>query len=387
MRVLFAREILDSIKESLWAELAELIPVLDYPGWDIQEKKIINKRTKSVFAFKGLRDIKQARSMKGYSRFDRLIVDEAEAVPMDSWIMAVPTIRKEGSEIWAIFNRYEDLDPVYEKFCLNPGPDTLYIECNWRDNPWFPEVLKKEKDQDMIDDYDLYLHVWENHPIAQLEKAVFDRILVDLAMKTIYPADGPQVIGVDVGRYGNDATIAYERRGALYKKIVHAKKEKPIVTAREIANKADSKSTMINIDGGGLGAGGMIDTLQEMGYRNVNEINYNGTPKNKKKYGNVITEMYFECKEKLINASIPSDAKLKQDLTGRLFGYDKKNRKVLEEKKEFKKRYKRSPDNGDALVAAAYDPGRRANLTTEEKQRARKEIQKRRAKNRRRFMS
>lgn len=387
MRVLWAREVLESIKESLWSELSILIPKLGYPGWDIKEEFIRNKKTGSRFVFKGLRDIKAARSMKGYSHFDRLIVDEAEAVPKDSWTMAVPTIREPGSEVWAIFNRYDDLDPVYELYCLNYNPSTtMVIECNWRDNPWFPEELRLEMEEMKEADYDLYLHVWENQPIAQKEFAVMDRVLVDIAMKTILPPDGQQVIGVDVARFGGDKTKVYERRGVKCIKLFERKHEKPIITAREIAHKADHKWITINIDNGGLGAGGMIDQLEEWGFKNVNGINFGGDAKKKKVYGNCVTEMYFECKDKLIHADIPNDPVLKQDLTGRLYNYDLKQRKILEKKKEFRDRYHRSPDDGDGFVLCWYDPGKKIKMSGDEKKKMQDLVKKRIQKNRERFI-
>ena len=401
LRVLWAREIMESIKESLWSELSIMIPQLGYPGWDINEKRIKNKRTGSYFAFKGLRDIRAAKAMKGYSRFQRLIVDEAESVPKVSWVMADPTIREKGSEIWAIFNRYEELDPVHLFYCMDSQlketkingfsyqtdkNNKIVIECNWRDNPWFPEVLKKKMEKMREDDYDLYLHVYENYPIAQLEKAIMDRILVDMAMKTVLPADGPQVIGVDIARHGMDKSKAYERRGAKVRKIGEAKHTAPIKFADEIAHKADNPYIMINVDNGGLGAGGFIDRMKEHKFKNINELNYGGTPKNKKQYANIITEMYFECKDKLINSDIPNDPLLKQDLTGRLFGYDEKTRKKIEKKEKFRERYHRSPDDGDALVSCFYDPGKRIKLKSDEKSKLINQVKQRILKNKRRFI-
>jgi len=400
-RIVWGRYIQDSIEESIYSLIALLIEYCKYPGWRIYDKKIVHKKTKSKFVFKGLRDIIAAGSMKSYAKFDKLIVEEAQQVPEDVWIIAVPTFRNKGSEIWAIFNWYEELDPVYKLYCMNPrlktfvengyqyrtDGDTLVIQCNFWDNPWFPDVLRKEMEIMREDDYDLYLHVWEDHPIAQLEKAIMDRILVDLAMKTILPADGPQVIGVDVARHGMDRTIAYEKRGSKVKKIMSVKNTEPIIMARELAHKADNPYIQFNIDNGGLGAGGMIDKLKkELGFKNVNEINFGGNAKNKKKYANVATEMYFECKDKLINADIPNDPILKQDLTGRLFGYDEKTRKKIEKKEKFRERYHRSPDDGDACVLCFYDPGKRIILKGNEKQNLMKKVKNRRLYNKRRFI-
>jgi phage terminase large subunit len=400
MRVLWAREIMESIKESLWSMLSIMIPKLGYPGWEITEKNIRNKITGSYFAFKGLHDIRAAKAMKGYYGFDRLIVDEAEAVIKESWIMATPTFRQPGSEIWAVFNRYEDLDPVYELYCLSPdlkiitqngysrqeNDSTMVIECNWRDNPWFPPELKKEMLQMKKDDYDLYLHVYENHPIAQIENAIMDRETVDRAMTEKFEPEGYQIIGVDVARHGQDKTKAYERRGAVYKKIIDRKHEEPLVTAREVAARADNKYTIFNIDAGGLGAGGMIAALRSWGFENVNEINFGGTPKDRKQFADIATEMYFECKEKLKGSSIPNDKLLRQDLTGRKYGYDQKIRKRIEKKEDFKKRYHRSPDDGDACVLAFYDAGNKIKMSGKEQREIQTLVNTRIIRNKKRFI-
>lgn len=400
-RIVWGRYIQDSIEESIYSLIVILIEYLQYPGWRIYDKKIVHRKTGSKFVFKGLRDIIAAGSMKSYAKFDGLIVEEAQQVPEDVWIIAVPTFRNAGSEIWAIYNRYEDLDPVHKLYAMNPrlklynkngyeyktDGETILIECNHSDNPWFPEVLRKEMLQMKEDDYDLYLHVWENHPIAQLEKALIDRVVVDLAMKANYESDGPQVIGVDLARHGTDKSKAYESRGRKSRKIGEAKHSEPIHFAREVANKADHPHVLVNVDNAGLGGGGFIGTLRDLGFTNVNEINFGGNAKKKKKYGNTVTEMYFEAAESLIGADIPSDALLKQDLTGRLFGYDIKGRKVLEKKEDFRKRYGRSPDDGDAFVLSKYSPGNRIIMGSEDAKKRREKVRKRRARNKRRFIS
>ena len=95
--------------------------------------------------------------------------------------------------------------------------------------------------------------------------------------------------------------------------------------------------------------------------------------------------MYFECKEKLLYLDIPNDVILKQDLTGRLFGYDVKNRKKIEKKEEFRKRYHRSPDDGDGCVLCTYDPGKKLKMKEEDKQSLIQQVKNRIIKNRQRF--
>lgn len=378
-RVVWARETMESIDDTIYDEIVLMLETLRYPNWKIKETEILNTKTRSKFIFKGLKDFKTAkRNIKGLAHYDCIVVDEAENVLMDSWDMIVPTFREMNSEIWAIFNRYQELDPVYEKFCLVPDPDTLVIECNWRDNPWFPEVLKKEKDLDFKTDYNKAMHIWENHPIAELEEAVMSRILVNDAMNRKVNENGPQVIGVDVARFGTDKTKVYERRGDKCKKLFERFHKEPINVAREVYKKMDHDHVLVNCDNGGLGGGGFIDMLRDCGAKNVVAIDFGGTAKDDKQYANVATEMYFEVKENLKTANIPNNKFLQQDLTGRKYGYDRKIRKQIESKKDFKKRYRRSPDDGDAMVLCFYDSGKRLILPEEDRRKISLKVRDRR---------
>ena len=73
-------------------------------------------------------------------------VEEAEKISEHSWRLLIPTIRNKGSEIWVSFNPLNASDPTYQRFVVHTPPDTLLKQVSWRDNPWFPEVLIKEKD-------------------------------------------------------------------------------------------------------------------------------------------------------------------------------------------------------------------------------------------------
>ena len=363
-KILCTREIQESLKVSVYDLLKYTCQNLVYPGWVFHNDEIFNTITGSCFLFAGLRDLRAAKSIKSYFNIDRAWVEEAEAVSKESWEILTPTIRgnKDNSEIYATFNRYDEFDPVYLKYCMVPDPDVLFIEINWRENPWFPDVLRKEKDKDRREDYDLYLHKWENHPIAALEKAVISQEAVNEACRRILTPDpyDRQTIGIDTARYGDDKTKVYERRGNIVRKLFERKHEAPIITAREVAAHCDSKYTQINADNGGLGGGGMNDALRDMGFQNVIDINFGGTAKDSQKYKDVATEMYLEARDLMPFIQLPDILTLKQDLYGRKFTYlnDEYNRRKIEPKEEFKKRYQgRSPDDGDACLLCLYDPG------------------------------
>jgi len=44
---------------------------------------------------------------------------------------------------------------------VNTPSDAVVVQANWRDNPWFPEVLEKERQDCLKNEPDQYAHVWE----------------------------------------------------------------------------------------------------------------------------------------------------------------------------------------------------------------------------------
>lgn len=98
----------------------------------------------SEFIFAGLSD-QTAESIKSFEGVDIVWVEEAQAVSDRSWSILIPTIRKDGSEIWVSFNPELDTDPTWLRFVEESPPDCVAVEVNYHDNPWFPEVLEKER--------------------------------------------------------------------------------------------------------------------------------------------------------------------------------------------------------------------------------------------------
>src|SRR6185295_16021106 len=90
-------------------------------------------------------------------------VEEAAQVTKSSWEVLLPTIRREGSEIILTFNPELETDYTYQEFVVHPPEGAVVIPINWRDNPWFPQVLMDEMLRLKDRDFDAYLHVWEGH--------------------------------------------------------------------------------------------------------------------------------------------------------------------------------------------------------------------------------
>jgi len=170
-RVLCTRETQHSIKDSVHRLLSDRIEYLGFsPFFDIKRDSIVS-RVGSDFLFKGLlRNINEIKSTEGV---DVCWVEEAEKVSQNSWDVLIPTIRKANSEIWVSFNPEDEHSPVYQKFIVNPPPDCRHAHVTWRDNPLFPDVLRKEMEYDKRVDYDKYLHVWEGEVKKYSDALIF----------------------------------------------------------------------------------------------------------------------------------------------------------------------------------------------------------------------
>jgi phage terminase large subunit len=157
-RILCARELQTSIQESVHRLLSEQVDALGLAAhYDVQKASIIG-RNGSEFIFSGIRhNVTKIKSMEG---IDVCWVEEAETISEESWQVLIPTIRKPGSEIWVSFNPREETDPTYARFVKQPPPDARVVEISWRDNPWLPDELLREKDYLYRVDVEAAEHVW-----------------------------------------------------------------------------------------------------------------------------------------------------------------------------------------------------------------------------------
>lgn len=158
-RVLCVREVQKSIKESSHRLLADTIQAMGLGSFFDIQQTVIKGPNGSEFAFAGLQD-HTADSLKSYEGFDVAWIEEAHTVSERSAQILIPTIRKPGSELWWTYNPENEDDFVHVK--ANQGDlNTLVVDINWRDNPWFPEELEAERVSLKAVNPDLYAHVWE----------------------------------------------------------------------------------------------------------------------------------------------------------------------------------------------------------------------------------
>jgi Phage terminase large subunit len=357
LRIMCAREFQNSIQESVHRLLAEQIHDLGLNDHYEVLQSVIRGKNGSEFVFAGLRtDPNKIKSAEG---FDRCWVEEAEKVSAESWKILIPTIRKHGSEIWVSLNPHLMTDATYQQFVVNPPPDAVVVQVNWRDNPWFPEVLDKERRHMQETDPEAYRHVWEGHCLEVGDNQLIGMEEAYRAADRHYSvADydfAPKVMGVDVARYGGDRSTIFKRQGLVaFPPTVFNGVSNMDLASAVAATINDWKPDGVFVDAGR--GEGVIDRLIQLGYSPV-EVNFGGKPIDSK-YANKRAEMWDTMAKWIkTNGAIPNMPDLIADLSAPTYLFSNSTNKfALESKETMKARGCKSPDIGDALALTFAHP-------------------------------
>ena len=207
-QILCGREHLNSLEESSMEEVKAAIrsvPWLD-AYYEIGEKFIRSRDRRIDFTFAGLRH--NLDSIKSKARLILAWVDEAENVSEAAWRKLVPTVREERSEVWATWNPESSESATHRRLRVDPPEGAKIVEMNWRDNPWFPEVLNAERLEDQRKRADVYDHIWEGAFLTVTDAQVFRGQFEVVGFEPKAGWDGP-----DYGRdfdFAQDPTCAVE---------------------------------------------------------------------------------------------------------------------------------------------------------------------------------
>ena len=192
VRIVCIREVQNSIKESVKQLIADKIRALGVELlFDILEAEIRGPYD-SLIIFKGMQ-AHNAANLKSLEGYDIAWVEEAQTFSEVSLRMLRPTIRKEyadgtTSELWFSWNPRHEIDPV-DHFFRGNSPlakgwrrpsDAVIVEVNWYDNPWLPNVLRKERDDDYASDSDTAENVWGGGYERVTAGAYYARLIANL---------------------------------------------------------------------------------------------------------------------------------------------------------------------------------------------------------------
>lgn len=167
------REVQKSLGQSVKKLLEGKIEALNAGYYfEVQENRILS-RNGGRMIFQGMQN-HTADTIKSLEGYDIAWTEEAQSLSQRSLDMLRPTIRKPNSELWFTWNPDQATDPV--DLLLRgetPPPDSIIVEANYMDNPWFPDVLREEMEYDRRRDLDKYAHVWLGQYRQDSEARVF----------------------------------------------------------------------------------------------------------------------------------------------------------------------------------------------------------------------
>lgn len=231
LQVLCAREFQSSMRDSVHKLLSTQIERMGLSTlYDVQTDAIYGPRG-TCFVFVGLSD-KTAENLKSFEDFDVCWVEEARVVTHRSWNILRPTIRKDGSEIWVSFNPELDTDPVWQMFVEDPPENCFSVEMNWRDNPWWNDVLEAERRdaERKLPKID-YENIWEGKTRPTVEGAIYAEELAKMYAEGrvgLYPYD-PRLLVYpvfDIGWNDSMAIGMYQRVASQLRKVNYLENSK-----------------------------------------------------------------------------------------------------------------------------------------------------------------
>lgn len=175
VRCLCARETQKSIEESVYSLVRDMISQNQYTEFEPLKTRIDHKNG-GGFIFAGLRQ-QDVSKLKSAHNIGVCWVEEAHTISDHSLRVLAPTVRGDNSVIIYTYNPELEDDAVHAAYALKPGPDVCIVELNWRDNPWFPQVLEEEKWRDYRRDETpgkyVYNWIWEGQTLPAVEGAIF----------------------------------------------------------------------------------------------------------------------------------------------------------------------------------------------------------------------
>lgn len=171
IRAACVREVQDSIKDSVKQLIEDSIHQFGVDHkFKITDREITGPND-SLIIFRGLQN-HTAASIKSLARFNRAWYEEAQSLSAKSLELATNTFRENGTEQWFSWNPDKEDDPVDKMFReatekpigeREPGegdPAFVCVKVNYYDNPWFPDILRRNMERDRSRDIEKYGHIW-----------------------------------------------------------------------------------------------------------------------------------------------------------------------------------------------------------------------------------
>lgn len=402
LRFLCIRQFQNRISDSVYTVIKEKI---EKAGWvdefDIGVSTIKHKKTGSEFLFYGI--ARNLNDIKGTEGVDVCWIEEGESLTERQWSIIDPTIRKEGSEIWLVYNPHLVTDFVQSKLPSLLGDSCIIEHINYDRNPFLSDTAKQKAERLKIADPDAYNHIYLGQPISNDDAAIIKFSWIDAAVdahiKLGIDLSGSYSVGYDVADDGKDKNAVVGFNGAIadYLDSWQGLEDELAQSAWRAWGAMPPTGSRFLYDGHGLGAGTgstLIEHKKKVfkflaGGKLINpDSEYSLGIKNKDKFENLKAQAWVDVADRFRNTynavtkgdkfepseliSISSDIdkldELKIQLSTPRKMYSKRGLDMVETKDQLAARDVDSPDLAEAFIMGAcphlVDKGRSNTLTT-----------------------
>ena len=220
VRFLCLRQFQNRIADSVYTVIKQKI---EQAGWakefDIGVSTIRHKVTGSEFLFYGI--ARNIEEIKGTEGIDICWIEEGEGLTEEQWAVIDPTIRKEGSETWILWNPYLVSDFVQTKLPKLLGNDCVIKHINYTENPFLSETARRKAERLKEADPEAYEHIYLGIPLSDDNQVVIKRswiqAAIDAHIQLKFGDNGRAVVGYDVADDGEDKNAtAYAKGSVVY---------------------------------------------------------------------------------------------------------------------------------------------------------------------------
>jgi hypothetical protein len=192
-------------------------------------------------------------------------------------------------------------------------------------------------------------------PLAAEDRVIALELAESAVLRDVEAVATRALWGVDVARYGHDASALAKRVGNVVPEPVRTWRGKDAMQVAGLvreaweATKPAARPAEILVDAIGIGAG-VADRLREMGLP-ARGVNVAEAPAARERYHRLRDELWFRARDWLAarDCRLPADEALVGELAGPRYSVESSGKLRVESKDEMKRRGLRSPDRADAF--------------------------------------
>jgi hypothetical protein len=282
-----------------------------------------------------------------------LVVDEASGVPESVFEAAYGSMSGKNATTILLGNPTRSSGYFYETHTrLRDSWWTKQVSC--LDSPLVsPDFINEMEVKYGADSNAMRVRCYGEFPLAEDDTLISLHAVEQASKRTVeQPENTPVVWGLDVARYGDDASVLCIRQGRHLMELHSWKKLSLMELAGrvlDLLHSSDEPPEEILVDSIGLGAG-VLDRLRELDI-NARGVNVSESPAMADRYANLRAELWDLTKQWFNEeVQIPNDDSLIADLTAPRYSFNSSGKMIVESKAETKKRLGRSTDFADSLV-------------------------------------